>query len=272
MANPRKTHELTQKLLRGQDPKRGYSYTEPMELRKEKLFYERVCKKSQDSEGKEVQMLDKNGNPVFYQLAALLQLEIETGNITEEKRDILLQDPQYKDPVTGNLKVFPYKTLMHITRVLTEADGREWLTTFWSWEGLQRDKQIWTYSHHIGTYAHPEPVTRLWQPDPAKKPEVVITSMNFREVYEIPFSRENYEKEIAKRNAPRDEKHVSMTLQNIKSDGTRDGYTYQVTDKEQFLTRPFEELYDYLASAPLKDTTKTKMGAEKQKEKYKQSG
>jgi hypothetical protein len=272
MANPRKTQELTLKLLRGQDPKRGYAYTESHELRKEKLFYKRVCKKTQDSEGKEVMMVGKNGEPVFYQLQALLDLEILTGNITEEKRDILLQDPQYKDPVTGNLKVFPYKTLMHITRVLTEADGKEWLTTFWSWEGLQRDKQIWTYSCLEGTYLYPEPVTRLWQPDPAKKPEVVITSMNYREVYEIPFSRENYDKEISKRNAPRDEKNISMTLQKIKSDGTRDGYTYQVTDKEQFLTRPFEELYDYLASAPLKDTAKTKMGAEKQKENLKQYG
>jgi hypothetical protein len=149
-------------------------------------------------------MLDKQGNPVFYQLQHLLDLEIETGNLTEEQRDILLQDPQYKDPVTGKLKVFPHKTLMRVARTLTEADGKEWFTAFWSWEGLQRDKQIWTYSFYEGTYSHPEPVIRLAKVDPTKSdspPKPIITSMTFREVHEIPFSRENYDKEIAKRNA-----------------------------------------------------------------------
>jgi hypothetical protein len=38
------------------------------------------------------------------------------------------------------------------------------------------------------------------------------------------------------------------------------------------LTRPFNELWDYLASAPLRDTSKTEMGKEKDREKNKQYG
>jgi hypothetical protein len=45
-----------------------------------------------------------------------------------------------------------------------------------------------------------------------------------------------------------------------------------VLDKEQFLTRPFNELWDYLASAPLKNTLETKIGQEREKEKNKQYG
>jgi hypothetical protein len=47
-------------------------------------------------------------------------------------------------------------------------------------------------------------------------------------------------------------------------------HALQVTDKEQFLTRPFNELWDYLASAPLKDTSKTEMGKEVFQNKNKQ--
>lgn len=69
---------------------------------------------------------------------------------------------------------------------------------------------------------------------------------------------------------PKDEKHIVMKLQKINPTGIKFPHALQVTDKEQFLTRPFNELWDYLASAPLKDTAKTKMGQEAYENKNKQ--
>jgi hypothetical protein len=63
-----------------------------------------------------------------------------------------------------------------------------------------------------------------------------------------------------------------MTLARILPSGQRYPHSYQVLDKEQFLTRPFNELWDYLAPAPLKYTLETKIGQEKNREKNKQYG
>jgi hypothetical protein len=63
---------------------------------------------------------------------------------------------------------------------------------------------------------------------------------------------------------------IVMTLQRISPSGIKYAHVYQVTDKDQFLTRPFNELWDYLASAPLRDTAKTKMGQEAFESKNKQ--
>jgi hypothetical protein len=82
--------------------------------------------------------------------------------------------------------------------------------------------------------------------------------------------RKNFEKELAKRDAPKEERHIVMTLQMISPSGVKSMHALQVTDKEQFLTRPFNELWDYLASAPLKDTNKTEMGKENFLNKNKQ--
>ena len=233
MANPKKTEMLTLKLLKSQDPSRYYKYHKQIELIAEEQFFDKVCRKTRNSDGDEVPLLDKNGNPEYYQLGTILDLEVQTGTITEEQKSILLQDPRFKDPATQKLKIFPHKVLLSVTRTLTEADGREWLKTRWQWEGLD---------------------------------------INFQQVHEIPFNRENFEKEVSKRSAPKDEKHIIMTLQKISTNGIKYPYVYQIEDREQFLTRPFNELWDYIASAPLKDSSKTKIGQEKDKEKNQQYG
>jgi hypothetical protein len=53
---------------------------------------------------------------------------------------MLLQDPRYRDPATGEIKKFPYKQLLSVIRVLTDVDGKEWLKVKWMWEGLRKDK------------------------------------------------------------------------------------------------------------------------------------
>jgi hypothetical protein len=279
MTNPKKTQELTLKIIeqenKGKLPRgvRPFKYEKPHELLKEELFLNRVCRKTRDDEGNETVVKDKQGNPVFYQLKYFLESDSDLPN--EDQQQLLLQDPRYNDPVTGKARIFPYKTLINVVRVQTQTDNKEWLTAFWGWEGLGRDKQIYTYSSTSGVYDHPTPVTELRQLDPGNKDSPIrhlLRAIDYTPVYDIPFTKENYEKELAKRSAPRDERHIVMTLKRILPSGIRYPNTFQVLDKEQFLTRPFDELWDYLASAPLKDTSKTKMGHEDFDKKNNQYG
>jgi hypothetical protein len=233
----------------------------------------RFVERHGDSEGKEVPSVDKHGNPEYYQLQTILDLETQTGTITEEQKSVFLQDPRFKDPMTGKPKIFPHKILFTVVRILIEADEREWLKTRWNWEALNRAKQIETSMFDVGVYDHPVPDTRLVLTDPNKRDspsKSVVTAINYQQVYEIPFSKENFEKELAKRSAPKDDENIVMVLQKINNSGIKYPHVYQVEDREQFLNRPFTELWDYLASAPLKDTSKTKMGAEDFKNKNKQ--
>ena len=131
---------------------------------------------------------------------------------------------------------------------------------------MVRAKQIETSPiFDVGVYDHPIAETRLLLADPTRRDspsKSVVTAINYQEVYEIPFSKESFEKEVAKRNSPKDDRHISMTLQKIGVSGIKHAHAYQVESKEDFLNRPFEELWDYLASAPMKDTAKTKIGKE----------
>jgi hypothetical protein len=46
MGNPKKTQELTLKLLKEQDPTKYYRYQKPIELVAEEQFYDKVCRKT----------------------------------------------------------------------------------------------------------------------------------------------------------------------------------------------------------------------------------
>jgi hypothetical protein len=108
MNNPKKTQDLTLKLIKGHE--KYYKYQKPPELIKYEMFFEKTCRKTRDSQGNQVPLLDKNGNPIFFQLQHLIDSDVD--NLSEDQRQIVLQDPRYKDAATGKLKVFPYKTLL----------------------------------------------------------------------------------------------------------------------------------------------------------------
>jgi hypothetical protein len=55
-------------------------------------------------------------------------------------------------------------------------------------------------------------------------------------------------------------------LIKIAPSGTKNSFALAVTDKEQFIARPFIELWDYLASAPARKTEETKIFREKDRE------
>ena len=143
------------------------------------------------------------------------------------------------------------------------------------WEGLRKDKGIETKAFKKGDYNHPLPTNELRQVNPNDRDspmESKITAINYKQVYEIPFTKENYEKVVAERSAPREENHINMKLLKIGHSGARSPFALEVTNQNDFLNRPFMELWDYLASHPAKKTEETKIGKEKDKVKNKQYG
>jgi hypothetical protein len=265
--NYRKTEELTLKLLKDQ-PKYPYYRSAPLE--DEERFYRLTCRQTRNKEGHQIPLLDNQGNPIFYQLQYFLDSDTEVLN--EDQKQMLLQNPRFKDPATGQIKKFPYKTLRGMIRVLTEEDGKEWLVTTWMYEGLKRDKGIESHSFKLGNYEHPIPETELKYLDPNDKDKgytSVITAINHKTVYDTPFTKENIERVLAERSGPKDEKHVNMSLIKIGPSGSKNSFALSVTDKEQFISRPFTEIWDYLASAPARKTDETKIGREKDREKNK---
>ena len=210
---------------------------------------------------------------MYYQLQYFLDSDSDV--INEDQKQMLLQDPSYRDPSTGGVKIFPYKNLLGVQRILTEADGKEWLVSRWMWEGLRKDKGVETKSFKKGTYDHPSPTNQLRPINPNDKDsplQTVVTAINYKTVYDTEFTKENWEKILEERSAPKDKSHINMTLVKIGANGTRVGSPYAVTDQEQFLNRPFGELFDYLASAPARKTEETKLGKEMDKVKNKHYG
>jgi hypothetical protein len=202
-------------------------------------------------------------------------MESDAEVLNEDQKQMLQQDPRYKDPVTGESKKFPYKELKGMIRVLTEEDGKEWLKTKWMYEGMRRDKGIETKYFDKGTYDHPIPDTELKPLDPRDKDKgytSVITAINLKTVHETPFTKENVERVLAERSGPKEDKHVNMSLLKIAPSGAKSPFALSVTDKEQFITRSFMELWDYLASAPARKTEETKIGRERDREKNKHYG
>jgi hypothetical protein len=96
--------------------------------------------------------------------------------------------------------------------------GKEWLKMKWMWEELRKDKGIETKAFNLGTYDHPMSTNELRQVNPNDRHspyESKITAINYKQVYEIPFTKENYEKVLAERSDPREEKHINMkTVKN----------------------------------------------------------
>ena len=88
--------------------------------------------------------------------------------------------------------------------------------------------------------------------------QTVITAINTKTVYDTEFTKENWDKILAERSAPKDEKHINMTLVKIGPTGARVGSPYHVEDQDQFLNRPFGELFEYLPVHPLERLRKLK--------------
>ena len=56
---------------------------------------------------------------------------------------MLLQIQVYQDAELVKSK-YLVQQLLGVQRVLTEANGKEWLVSSWMWEGLRKDKGVET--------------------------------------------------------------------------------------------------------------------------------
>ena len=106
MPNPKKTEELTLKLIKST----AVQYLRPAEVVAEERFYQLVCRQTSDQREIQFLLLDKEGNPVYYQLQFFLDSDTDTLN--DEQKQMLLQDPRYWDPATGRDKEIPIQAIV----------------------------------------------------------------------------------------------------------------------------------------------------------------
>ena len=66
--------------------------------------------------------------------------------LTKNRNKCYYKIPRYSDPATGEIKRFPFKQLVLVKWVFTGADGKQWLTASWMWEGPRKDIGIETKS------------------------------------------------------------------------------------------------------------------------------
>jgi hypothetical protein len=90
MPNFKRTEELKLKLLKGQT---HYKYQRSLGIIDEERFFNLVCRKTHDAKGNPVPLLDKEGNPIYYQLQYFLDSDSDV--INEDQKQMLLQDARY---------------------------------------------------------------------------------------------------------------------------------------------------------------------------------
>jgi hypothetical protein len=65
--------------------------------------------------------------------------------------------------------------------------------------------------------------------------------------YELPFTPKNLER-LYKMRPSEDAASVSLSIVKVRYDGNKVGYHYQIEKYEDFATRPFDELYEFMST------------------------
>ena len=126
------------------------------------------------------------------------------------------------------------------------ADDREWVKSRQQWTGLD------TLGNEVETtFTDPE----VWdRPDfirevrtdprhPEKPPEPAISDFKFVREYDKPFTKENVDELYSKANS---NAAVSLAILRIDSKGLNVGHPYQISKYEDFVGKPFDDLWDYM--------------------------
>jgi hypothetical protein len=74
---------------------------------------------------------------------------------------------------------------------------------------------------------------------PEKPPEHTITEYMFEREYTLPFTKENVEELNSKANPSA----VCLSILRVDSNGQGVGHPYQITKYEDFVGRPFDDLF-----------------------------
>jgi hypothetical protein len=152
-------------------------------------------------------------------------------------------------------KTYPVKYTIQMTRVQA-ADDREYLQSFQEWiaiDKLGNEKNM--------TFQAPEtwynvtferayiPKDRK-NPDGPKELKVVGTTGRTKE-YTLPFTTKNADSLYAMRRT-KGPGSVSLSIKRVGLDGETIGQIYQVEKYDDFVSKKFEELWDYLSTPKYK--------------------
>jgi hypothetical protein len=198
--------------------------------------------KPQEQIGHEL-WLAKVTNPstgTYYQLT---DLPAENRHITP----LLKSESHEKD---GNLVTYPIKHTLQMVRVQA-ADEKEYLASFQEWFAIDklgnelndtiRAPETWDNYTFTRNYM---PKDRN-NPDGPKEPKVTgIKSITHE--YTMPFTTENADKlyEMRRTKAPGS---VSLAIKRVGWDGDTVGHVYQVEKYEDFISKKFDDLWDYMS-------------------------
>lgn len=153
-------------------------------------------------------------------------------------------DVMYRIDESKAKKVYPLVQVIQLVRVKT-SDDREWIKSLQQWTGLdQLGNEVET------TFTAPE----VWdKPDfnremirdprhPEKPPEPKITGYSFQQEYTEPFTKEKVEELYSKANR----NTVSLSIKRVSTNGQTLGHVYQISKYDDFVARPFDDLWDYM--------------------------
>jgi hypothetical protein len=158
---------------------------------------------------------------------------------------------QYKDlDVTYRIdeskakKVYPIEQTIQLARVKT-PDDKEWITSLQQWTGLdQLGNEVETTFTAPEAWDRPEFKREINRDSrhPEKPPEAKITEYKLIREYTKPFTKENVEELYSKANR----NTVSLSIKRIDTNGQTAGHVYQISKYEDFVGRPFDDLWDYM--------------------------
>lgn len=199
--------------------------------------------KPQEQIGHEL-WLSKVINPstgTYYQLT---DLPTENRHITP-----LLKSESHERE--GTTVTYPIKHVLQMVRIQA-ADEKEYLASFQEWFAIDRlgnelndtmrgPDETWDNYTFIRNYM---PKDRN-NPDGPKEPRVTgIKSITHE--FTMPFTTENADKlyEMRRTKAPGS---VSLSIKRVGWDGDTVGHVYQVEKYEDFISKKFDDLWEYLS-------------------------
>ena len=153
-------------------------------------------------------------------------------------------DVKYRLDENKAKKVYPIVQVIQIAGVKT-PDERVWVQSFQQWTGLdQLGNEVETTFTAPETWDRPDFIREVIRDPrhPEKPPEPTITGYKLIREYDKPFTKENVEELYSKAN----HNTVSLSIKRVDTNGQTAGHVYQISKYEDFVGKPFDDLWEYM--------------------------
>jgi hypothetical protein len=152
-------------------------------------------------------------------------------------------------------KPYPIKQANQIIRIKT-ADGKEYLKTKQQWIAVDsQGNEIMESFTDLEEWDKPVFEYGMKPLDPKKpdgpKEHGVIGVKGYKKQHDLPFNQKSLEA-LYKMRPAQDAGSVALIIRRLGYDGNPIGFPYQVENYEDFSTKPFDELWDYLSTPKYK--------------------